>query len=304
MELSSHDVIYEFKIDDLEIKEDKFNVPEYKREVYKKIKTALEIDKEGYNVYLVDDFSKMKLKNIKKYIEEFYIEKSKPQDICYVIKEDAEKPYPIFLSGGKGYILKKTVEDLQKKYLNSIYNFYNGACIEEKDEIIDSIQVERHKLVSELMESAKEKGFKIKSTEGGFTFVPIKSNSIMTEMEYDELEENEKKNILSKVSKLKIQSSKILDDLKEIEIKGIEKIKYIMKDYFKSELQDIKFKYKEEFSEDMEAINFLNEFCDEVEKDVCDAYSMIYENDEETIAEIIMRYDVNVLVDKDRKSVV
>lgn len=65
MELSSHDVIYEFKIDDLEIKEDKFNVPEYKREVYKKIKTALEIDKEGYNVYLVDDFSKMKLKNYK-----------------------------------------------------------------------------------------------------------------------------------------------------------------------------------------------------------------------------------------------
>src|SRR3712207_487431 len=47
----------------------------------------------------------------------------------------------------------------------------------------------------------------------------------------------------------------------------------------------------------MEAINFLNEFCDEVEKDVCDAYSMIYENDEERIAEIIMRYDVNVLVD-------
>lgn len=297
MELSSHDVIYEFKIDDLEIKEDKFNVPEYKREVYKKIKTALEIDKEGYNVYLVDDFSKMKLKNIKKYIEEFYIGKSKPQDICYVIKEDPEKPYPIFLSGGKGYILKKTVEDLQKKYLNSIYNFYNGACIEEKDEIIDSIQVERHKIVSELMESAKEKGFKIKSTEGGFTFVPIKSNSIMTEMEYDELEENEKKDILSKVSKLKIQSSKILDDLKEIEIKAIEKIKYIMKDYFKSELQDIKFKYKEEFSEDMEVINFLNELCDEVEKDVCDAYSMIYENDEEAIAEIIMRYDVNVLVD-------
>ncbi|KGM97416.1 ATP-dependent protease [Clostridium novyi A str. 4552] len=297
VELSSHDVVYEFKIDNLEVKEDKFNVPEYKREVYKKIKTALEIDKEGYNVYLVDDFSKMKLKNIKKYIEEFYIGKNKPQDICYVIKEDAEKPYPIFLSGGKGYILKRTVNDLQKKYLNSIYNFYNGACIKEKDEIIDSIQSKRHKLVSELMESAKEKGFKIKSTEGGFTFVPIKSNSIMTELEYDELGDEEKGDILSKVSELKIQSSKILDELKEIEIREVDKIKDIMKEYFIDELNDIKCKYKEEFSEDMEAINFLNELCNEIEKDVCDTYSMIYENDEETIAEIIMRYDVNVLVD-------
>ena len=51
MELSSHDVIYKFDFDGIQPKEEKFNIAEYKRDVYKKLKTALEIDKEGYNIF-------------------------------------------------------------------------------------------------------------------------------------------------------------------------------------------------------------------------------------------------------------
>ncbi|MCD3298262.1 AAA family ATPase, partial [Clostridium botulinum C/D] len=214
MELSSHDVIYEFDFDDIKPKEEKFNIAEYKRDVYKKIKTALEIDKEGYNIFLIDDFSKMKLKNIKEYIKEIYKARNKPKDICYVIKEDAERPYPLYISGGKGYLLKETVRSLQKKYLNSIYNFYNGVAIKEKEEILDDIQSKRNKLVTELMDSAADKGFKIKSNDNGFTFVPIKEDEIMTEVEYEELNDDDKKDILSKVTDLKLQSTEILDKLK------------------------------------------------------------------------------------------
>ncbi|MCD3298294.1 AAA family ATPase, partial [Clostridium botulinum] len=66
---------------------------------------------------------------------------------------------------------------------------------------------------------------------------------------------------------------------------------------FKDELGEIKEKYKNEFSDDLEAINFLNEMCEEIEKDSIENYSMIYEDDEEKILEIIMRYDVNIIVD-------
>ncbi|MCD3194130.1 AAA family ATPase [Clostridium botulinum C] len=297
MELSSHDVIYKFDFHGIQPKEEKFNIAEYKRDVYKKLKTALEIDKEGYNIFLIDDFSKMKLKNIKEYIKEAYKDRSKPKDICYVIKEDAERPYPLYISGGKGYLLKDTVRGLQKKYLNVIYNFYNGVAIKEKEEILDDIQGKRSKLVNELMKSAEDKGFKIKSNDNGFTFVPIKEDEIMTEVQYEELDDNDKKDILSKVTELKLQSTEILDKLKDIEIEGIDKIKVIIIKYFKDELNEIKEKYKNEFSEDLEAINFLNEMCEEIEKDSIENYSMIYEDDEEKILEIIMRYDVNIIVD-------
>lgn len=297
MELSSHDVIYDFDFGDIELEEEKFSIAEYKKDVYRKIKTALEIDRDGYNIYLVDDFSKTKLRNIREYIKEMYKDRGKPQDICYVIKEDPERPYPIYISGGKGYLLKETLVKIQKKYLNVVYNFYNGAAIKEKEEIIDDIQTRRTKLVTKLMDSSKEKGFKIKSNDNGFTFVPIKDDDIMTEVEYDDLGEEEKKEILDKVTELKLQSTDILDKLKDIELEAIDRIKVILLDYFKDELDDTKAQYKDAFSEDLQAINFLNEVCDEIEKDVSENYSMIYDDDEEKIAEIIMRYDANIIVD-------
>lgn len=55
---------------------------------YEKIKDGITIEEEGYNLYLIDSFSKEKLKNVMDYIKEIYKLKKAPKDICYVTLKD------------------------------------------------------------------------------------------------------------------------------------------------------------------------------------------------------------------------
>lgn len=302
MKLLSQDVIYNFDLEGVHSAIEKFSLPEYSDEVYDKLKTALEIDEEGYNVYLIDDFSKIKLENIKEYIQEILKSKDKPRDICYVIKEDENKPFSICVSNSLGIKLKNSIEEIQDKYYKISYDFYNDSISKDKEEITEKIQQKRSDLVTDLMDNAGELGFQIRSTNKGFTFIPIKNGEIMTEKEYDALETEEKQKILSKVAELKAKSVKILESLKEIEIVEIKKLKDIMDNYLKAETQEIKSKCQEIFYKDAEALNFICEICEEIEEDICKNYSMVYEDDEEKINEIVSRYDINILVDNSNKT--
>lgn len=300
MEISSQDIKYNIEFDDIDLKRDRFSLPEYEGEVYEKIKTALDINEEGYNVYLIDDFSKIKLENIREYISEILKDRDRPKDICYAVKEDENNPFPIYVSNGRGHILKEAIEDIQDNYYKIIYDFYNSSTNKEKEKIIENIQKKRNELVTELMDSAHNYGFEIRSTSKGFTFIPVKNEEAMTEKEYDSLETEKKEEILGKVSELKLKSIKILEKLKEIEIVEIEKIKRIMIDYFDIECKEIKDKYEQFFCDDPDAVKFINDMCNEIEEDIVENYSIVYEDDEEKINEIINRYEIKILVDNSK----
>ena len=297
MELSSHDIIYNFEFENSNLRVERFSLPEYVEDVYDRIRTAIDIDEEGYNVYLIDDFSKAKLEDLKEYINEILKTRNKPKDICYVIKEDANIPYALYVANGKGNYLKETITELQESYYKIIYNFYNGSICKEKEEIVEKIQEKRSDLVTNLMNNAHNCGFEIRSTNKGFTFIPVKDGEIMTEKEYDSLNSEQKEEILKNVSDLKDESTKILEALKDIELKETEKVKGVFSEYLSTETTSLKEKYKADFLDDEEIIQFLDEMCEEIEEDVVDIYSMTYEDDEEKINEIIVRYDINVLVD-------
>ena len=297
MELSSHDIIYNFEFENSNLRVERFSLPEYVEDVYDRIRTAIDIDEEGYNVYLIDDFSKAKLEDLKEYINEILKTRNKPKDICYVIKEDANIPYALYVANGKGNYLKETITELQESYYKIIYNFYNGSICKEKEEIVEKIQEKRSDLVTNLMNNAHNCGFEIRSTNKGFTFIPVKDGEIMTEKEYDSLNSEQKEEILKNVSDLKDESTKILEALKDIELKEVEKVKGVFGEYLSTETTSLKEKYKADFLDDEEIIQFLDEMCEEIEEDVVDIYSMTYEDDEEKINEIIVRYDINVLVD-------
>ncbi|MDU7069007.1 MAG: ATP-dependent protease, partial [Clostridium perfringens] len=70
--------------------------------IFKKIDEALSINKEGFNVYLIDEFSKQKLKDIMVHLEDKMKSRGKPKDICYVTLEDIRVPKVIFLENGMG----------------------------------------------------------------------------------------------------------------------------------------------------------------------------------------------------------
>ncbi|APM38565.1 AAA family ATPase [Clostridium kluyveri] len=304
-ELSKEKIIYNFKLYDIDFAhQDKHDIsktfkfiPEYK-EVYEKINMALKINKEGYNIYLIDDFSGDKLENIMEFIKSTMENKNPLQDICYVVVKDVKKPKVLFLTSGKGRELKVMLRKVQKKYFECTYEFYNGSSHREKEILVEELQKERSKLINEIVEISNKEGFTLKITENGFNFIPLKQNGeMMNENEYEILGMKEKENIIDKVNILKNSSEEILDKLKNIELDQIEKIKFIINSYYEKETEDIKKEYLKLFKEDNEALEFLNQACSNIENEIKDIYSISYEDDKENISRIIYRYSVNVLVD-------
>lgn len=264
---------------------------------YEKIKRAISIDEEGYNLYIIDSFSKDKLENLTKFIENLYKSAEAPRDICYATINDPKRPEPIFLTNGKGAKLKETIENIKNSYYEVAMEFYNTSSESEKDRIIDEVHSKRTNYIGELMEMAKIDGFDVKATNGGFAFIPLKEGEAMTEKEYDELSEESKDSIVLKASNLKKKAEVVLEKLKEIELTSMKKLKGIYAEFMDVEMEDEKEDCLLNFIDDDDAYEYLEKVFYSIEKELVDCYTMNVEDDESDINEVLDKYDISVLVD-------
>ena len=264
---------------------------------YEKIKRAISIDEEGYNLYIIDSFSKDKLENLTKFIEKLYKSAEAPKDICYVTINDPKRPEPIFLTNGKGAKLKETIENIKNSYYEVAMEFYNTSSESEKDSIIDDVHSKRTNYIGELMEMAKIDGFDVKATNGGFAFIPLKEGEAMTEKEYDELSEEDKDSIVLKASNLKKKAEVVLEKLKDIELTSMKKLKGIYAEFMDVEMEDEKEDCLLNFIDDDDAYEYLEKVFYSIEKELVDCYTMNVEDDESDINEVLDKYDISVLVD-------
>lgn len=296
-ELTPKEIIFKIVSNDSDYKIEKI-IPEIQSS-YKKVGRALGIEKDGFNLYLIDSFSKDKLKKLIKYIEDQYKNSQSPKDICYVIIEDDKKPEPIFVENGKGKRLKETVESIRNNYIEVIEDFYNSSSNEKKDRLIDEIQCKRTKYINELMDLANIEGFDVKASERGFAFIPINNGEALTEEQYENLDKEKKECIGGKANILKKKAEGILDTLKEIETKYIKKIKNIYSKFLSLEMEEYKDSALLEFVNDDEAYEYLERLFIEIEKQIVNSYTMSMEDDETEIYEIINKYAIQILVDNE-----
>ena len=300
-ELTSQEVKFNFKFKESDLKGSVTKIPEIDSE-YEKIGRALNINKEGYNLYLIDSFSKEKLKKLQGYIEEQYKYLEPPKDICYVSLEDDKKPEVLFVSNGNGKKLKDAVEEIRNNYIEIVEEFYNASSEDEKDELIEEIQSKRNDYISELMEMAKKEDFEVKVTNKGFAFIPLISGKVISEREYDNLEKNKKEAIVAKASISKKKAESVLGKLKEIETKSIKKLKEIYSDFLANEMEGYKDEVLLEFIDDDAAYEYLEKLFISMEKEIISCYTMDIEEDEEQLYQVINKYDIHLLVDNSLRS--
>ncbi|WP_291652908.1 AAA family ATPase [Clostridium sp.] len=295
-ELTSQEVKFNFKFKESDLEGSVTKIPEIDSE-YEKIGRALNINKEGYNLYLIDSFSKEKLRKLQDYIEEQYKYLEPPKDICYVSLEDDKKPEVLFVSNGNGKKLKDAVEEIRNNYIEIVEEFYNASSEDEKDELIEEIQSKRNDYISELMEMAKKEDFEVKVTNKGFAFIPLISGKVISEREYDNLEKNKKEAIVAKASILKKKAEVVLGKLKEIETKSIKKLKEIYSDFLTNEMEGYKDEVLLEFINDDAAYEYLEKLFISIEKEIISCYTMDIEEDEEQLYQVINKYGIHLLVD-------
>lgn len=298
-ELTPKEIIYDVNFENIDSRE-MFNYSLHGEDVYKKIQTALEIDSMGFNVYLIDDFSNDKLENLMNFIQKTLDNKSAPKDICYYTDGD-KCPKVLYLSNGKGSILKNIIDDIKEYYSKITYDFYYKFNDVQKENIIDILQKKRNELALKLSKLAENEGFEIRSNENGFVFIPLKQEGkAMTERDYDNLEIDKKETMLNKVGELKKSAQDFLEELKEEENIEIEKLKNIMKNFFEIETNKFKNSYKSELSNELDAVKFLDKICADIEEEIIENYTTNYEDDNDKVNESIEKYDISVIVDNSK----
>lgn len=298
--LKSEDIIYNFNAsDNREDKDGEFVLPQYE-EVYKRINTALSLKSDGYNVYLVDEFCKSRIKHIISYVKYILKDEEPPNDICYVVRGDSKSPIPLFVKNGYGNFLKDIVEELKDTYADAIYKFYNNLENKEKEKLISTIKNRRSKIIEDLITTSKEFGFDIRMGEEGFTFVPIIEGKEMTEDEFDDLEEAERDKIMDKVAELKVTANEIVEKLRNMKHEELGRIKEIMREFLKEEIAPCLETIEEEIGDDEGAMEYISYIIKEIEENLIDIYSINYDDDEEEVKEAISKYDINVIVDNSK----
>ena len=298
-ELTFQEVKFNFKFKENKEKGSVTMIPEIDGE-YEKIARALNINREGYNIYLIDSFSKEKLVKLQAYVREQYKYLAPPKDICYVVLEDYKKPEVLFVSNGNGNKLKDAVEGVRNNYIELIEEFYNSSKEDEKDELIEEIQNKRNSYISELMEMAKKENFEVKVTNKGFAFLPLINGKVISEREYDNLDREKKDMIVAKATVLKKKAEIVLGKLKDIEVKSITKLKEVYSDFLTKEMEDYKDEVLFEFIDDDNAYEYLEKLFVLMEKDIIESYTMDIDEDEEKLYEVINKYNVHLLVDNSK----
>ncbi|MGG7212967.1 AAA family ATPase [Clostridium nigeriense] len=295
-ELTSQEVKFNFNFKESRLEGSVTMIPEIDGE-YEKIGRALDIKKEGYNIYLIDSFSKEKLMKLQAYIREQYKYLEPPKDICYIVLEDYKKPEVLFVSNGNGKKLKDAVQEVRNNYIDLVEEFYNSSTEDEKDELIEEIQNKRNSYVSELMEMAKKENFEVKVTNKGFAFIPLINGKVISEREYDNLEREKKEVIVAKATVLKKKAEVILGKIKEIEVKSITKLKEIYSDFLTKEMEDLKDEILFQFIDDDNSYEYLERLFILLEKEIIECYSMDIDEDEEKLYEVINKFEIHLLVD-------
>ena len=300
-ELTPSEIMFKLEVTDTDVERGTKGIKEF-NDAYKRIERAINIDKEGYNLYLIDTFSKDKLKDLTTFIEKKYKDLEAPRDICYVTLEDVNRPEAIFVANGKGKKLKETVDDIKNCYLEAVDDFYGDSSNDEKDYLVEDIQNKRNSYINELTKMAKEEGFEVKATSKGFAFIPLSGDEAMTEKEYDDLEDENKNVIVAKAGNLKKKAESILEELKDIEVKSIKKLKKIYSKFLATQMEDEKDEALLEFITDDDSYEYLERLFTCIEEDLIDCYTMSIEEDESEIYEILNKYDVRVIVDNTNNS--
>lgn len=294
-ELKINEVKYNFNLDYTENDASK-NINLFDAE-FTKISRALNIDKEGYNLYLIDTFSKEKINKLKKYIEEQYKYLEPPKDICYVIYEDSKKPEALFVKNGNGKKLIRAVEEIKNRYIEIVEDFYNSSSDNRKEDLIDEIQNKRSNYINELIESARLENFEVKFTNRGFAFIPLVDGKIITEKQYDDLSNARKEEIVEKANKLKKKAEHILLKLKEIEAVSMKKLRELYTDYITNQMEIYKDETLLEFIDDDNAYEFLERLFLVIERKIIDCYNVDFDEDEDELYKIVNKNHIHLLVD-------
>lgn len=185
----------------------------------KALEFGLNVDVKGYNLYLEGPSGVGKTMYTKKYLDIISKKKKVPSDWCYVYNfENPNEPIAISLQPGQGKIFKELMDQFIKDIKNDINNTFSNEDFEkEKNLIKQEFEQKRSNLLEKLNKESAKYGFEVKTAQNGIYMMPVVDGKTLQEEEFEQLDEEIKKEYEDKSNIVQEQIISAISQIKTIE---------------------------------------------------------------------------------------
>ena len=185
----------------------------------KALEFGLNVDINGYNVYVEGPYGVGKTAYVKNYLGIISKKKKAPNDWCYVYNFDnPNEPVAISLPAGQGKEFRDTMNSFINEIKVDMRNTFNNEDFEkEKNLIKQEYEAKRNILMEKLNQKSAEYGFMVKSAQNGIYMMPIVNGKTIAEEEFDKLDDATKKEFEDKSTIVQQHIMEAIGEIKSIE---------------------------------------------------------------------------------------
>ncbi len=269
------------------------------------IEFALGVTAAGYNLYAAGEPGTGRNTAIRIAVEEAARQKSTPNDWCYVYNFDTPgSPRILSLPPGMGCQLEREMADLIIELREEIRKAFEGKAYDErKAQLLKEMQEKREELFNRFKQEAEERGFAVEQSGGGILTLPVRDGKPMSSQDWEELTEDEKKDLEQRQENLQEIMRDITRQVRELEKQAREKLGNLERIIANLPLANAVDELSEKYSDYDEVVQYL----ERVKEDILANLDDFKDEEEQQVpipglkipkdTDPLYRYQVNVLVD-------
>lgn len=247
------------------------------------IKFGLKMNQKGYNIYVAGTSGVGRTSYTHALIKDHAKENPNKnlKDWVYVNNfKNSNEPTALCFDAGQGKVFKKDIEDIIDKLKDEIPKIFNSKEYEYHSRLLMSeLESNVQKIIEELNEFARPKGFKFQVTERGLMSIPIKADgTLMQEDELGSLTAVDVNKLREDGIKLNQESKDYIDKIKSCEDIYKNKTLELDKNVGRSLVGFYGQYLLNKYGKDEKAQKYINEICN----DIVDNISKFKSTGEET----------------------
>ena len=232
----------------------------------KALEFGLNVDINGYNVYVEGPYGVGKTAYVKNYLSVISKKKKVPNDWCYLYNFDnPNEPVAVSLPAGQGKEFRDSMNSFINEIKIDIKNTFNNEDFEKERNLIkQEYETKRNLLMEKLNKKSAEYGFTVKSAQNGIYMMPILNGKTIAEEEFNKLDEAIKKEYEDKSTIVQQHIMAAISEIKSIERESENRVQEWQSNValltINTHINLIKEKYKRNKK--------INHFLDSIKKDI------------------------------------
>lgn len=192
----------------------------------KALEFGLNVDINGYNLYIEGPSGVGKTMYTKHYLESISKKKKLPQDWCYVYNFDnPNEPIAIPLAAGQGKEFRDAMDRFIKDIKHDIKDTFNNEDFEKEKALIkQEYEAKRSALMDQLNATSSQYGFQVKSANNGIYMMPVINGKTIEEEEFEKLDPETKKDFEDKSAIVQQHVMEAISQIKNIQSESDKRI--------------------------------------------------------------------------------